>query len=224
MARTEAVTTKTGDFMNDGELWILDSLVEGGYPLFWLISENLEMVFNRDGHNLTYPNLVKTLFKLFSQGDLQAIKGNNFDLDKIFLPTIDDIEKGLHHQSDFEFVFRLTHLGGKKWETYTQPDWKRYIDAGYYTEPNIAKIITSDKQNLEKYVAIQHLFWKNTIIENSFQRQILTPWHATYWKILPIGYEVTFSYAVVEELDTPKEDIPKQAQEWYDYMINWKHP
>ncbi len=211
--------------MDDGELWILDSLVEVGYPLYWLLSEDLEMVFNRKGHNLSYPNLVQTLFKLFSQGDLQAKKTVNYvDLNEIFLPSINDIEMGLHNQLDFEFVYRLTPQGGNRWETYIQPNWERYIDAGYYTDPNMAIAITSNKQNLEKYVEIQHYIWKNIIIENSFQREILSPWQATYWKVLPLGYKVTFSYINQEESDTPNDAIPKQIQEWYDYMMNWKRP
>jgi hypothetical protein len=58
--------------MDKGEYWLLDSVVEGWYPLVWLVSEDIEGAFNKRNHDLKRDELVSVLKHLFWRGDLFA--------------------------------------------------------------------------------------------------------------------------------------------------------
>jgi hypothetical protein len=132
----------------------------------------------------------------------------------------EEIELGIG--DDYPSIcYKLTTQGGAKWESLYNPNWNRY-----YTYINVENanhqlcIAGGSSDILKEFLAYQiaHPFKKVDI--NSIKWEILEPWDATYWKTLPIGYQVSYL----------AEDIPYNSQEdiiktdMFDFcFFQWKH-
>ena len=106
--------------------------------------------------------------------------------------------------------YGLTAQGGSRWETITQADWSRFfwvgsayihewiepgqepLDLGEKAvEPVDYSIISgSDKKLIEESLTACAEAKGFTIVMPVWE--VMQPWRVTYWKTLPIGYQVTY--------------------------------
>jgi hypothetical protein len=125
--------------MDSGEYWLLNSVVEGWYPVRWLVSEDTEGSFNKRNHGLDRHELIDVLEYLFRRGDLLA--------KRMYLLGVSPVP------------------GSKHWD-------------------------------------------------------VLEPWQATYWKVLPLGHRMRFSY----DVPPPEPGFDPTAWAWLKEIQNWYTP
>jgi hypothetical protein len=210
--------------MNRNEYWLLDSAVEGWYPLFWLVEDNVDEVFNKRHHGLERDELVSVLAELFERGDLLAQRVEKFIEKEIFTPTRAEIEAALDRQ--FRCLYGLSSQGGARWEEVSSPQWERYISAGDYYEPREGEVIGSDGQLVEKYHSLSDYISDRSVIAGSRHWDVLEPWQATYWKELPLGHRLRFNYEVKAQPINDPAYMKKFREVWavYTEMHKWYTP
>lgn len=206
--------------MDKAEYWLLDSVVEGWYPLWWLVAENIEGAFNKRNHGLNRDELVSVLDRLFRRGDLLAKRMEKSVSKGFFIPTQTQIEEELDRRPSC--FYGLTSQGGTRWEEVSQPHWERYITASVCLDPQEGEIIGSDRQMVEKYDSLSDYLLSVSVVPGSKQWDVLEPWQATYWKVLPLGHRVRFSYEPVDLSPDRREDLA--ASEWLKEIHNWYTP
>jgi len=210
--------------MNRNEYWLLNSAVEGWYPLVWLVCDNVEEVFNKRHHGLQRDELVSVLAELFRRGDLLAQRVEKFIEKEIFTPTRAEIEAALDDR--VRCYYGLTSQGGAKWEEVSRPQWERYITAGVYADPQEGEVIGSDRQLVEKYDSLSDYVTDISVIAGSRRWDVLEPWQATYWKELPLGHRLRFKYEVKElPINDPAyREKCKEVSEEFNEMKKWYTP
>lgn len=199
--------------MNKNEYFLLDIVIEGRHFINVLTKPDIELYLNRITPKLSQKQLFIHLKNLFDSGYIVAYKKNG---DK-FIPTDKEIKKYLYSPKKKSIAppYGLTEKGGALWEEYSFPNWDRYVYASYSV--NDGEIISADKTLVERYLNL-HPYRGKFIISGSETWDILSPWQATYWKLLPIGYRVQFLYKD-QLMQTPvPETIHHQLQDietWY---------
>lgn len=205
--------------MNRAEYWVLNSVVEGTYPLRYLVDEDIELIFNAPGHGLSRAELVALLTGLFESGDLIAIELERREPVREFVPTARELEAALNGRLEADYA--LTAQGGARWEAVSQPDWARYVYVGYGTDD--ALVIGMDRQLVETYLTWQHVQWPEAVvIPETIAWDVLTPWEVTYWKQLPLGHRVQYGVNYGERVwDEP----PPEISAWFQQLNHWyTHP
>jgi len=224
--------------MNKFEYWFLDTAVEMIIGVSWIIPDQQYglLGINRAPLNLSITEIAHILYSLFQQGDLLAFgpsDTDDFDLIEKFAPSLSEIEDALEEK--FPLAYFLTPQGGEKWESVSKPKWEQYyIWTQGFDVIDEGQLICANREIAEKLLASSHLFsygnCRNYIIPGTQVWEILTPWTATYWKTLPIGYYVCYQKRTVEidenqlsfelkERETKAEEERRFLRKWYtDYF------
>lgn len=208
--------------MDKAEYWLIDSVVEARYPLFWLMmnADDLEAAYNRPGHNMNFIELVNVLSDLVCKGDLVLHQMEQGESHLIPHPSREDIMAGLRRERDIDYG--LSTQGGARWEVVTNPVWEHFIDTGDYLDPvTEGEIIAVDRTLVEEYYTI-HRFTV-AIIPETERWDMLAPWHATYWKTLPHGHRLRYRYDVHGEVSETPEWVTtklKQLNTWYTHLYH----
>ncbi len=217
--------------MLHAEYWILHTAVEAYVPLRFTVRPDLERLFNKPGHGLNRRELISLLLTLFDSGRIVArisepdLKGDEF------LPTRLEVERALNEDWDSTrrggLCYGLTTSGGRRWEAAAQADWNHYIadfrelvdESEDSSEVQEAEIITTDAKRLETYISLLR-DGSDRIEPGTEKEDVLRPWHATYWKALPVGYRVRFRV-----IHDPKSDFVHIDQdEELDRLTSWYVP
>jgi len=204
--------------MNKTEYWFLNLVVEGQHRLKILNHPEIELATNRRTHGLPFEELAETIYRLCQQGDITTgINEREVQL------SLAGIEAGLSGQ--VSVWYGLTAQGGAKWEEYSNPNRDRYVDAWFAIDPHEGEITATTRDLVEKSLAYQPAF-DQLIIKGSETWEVLSPWQATYWKVLPIGYRVKFEYMLDEKTSwEPSElhllDAKRQQQQEYWKLAKW---
>ena len=206
--------------MDKDEYWLLDSVVETRDSLKILVSEDIEVAFNKQGHGLNRDELISVLDRLFQRGDLFAERKEKSVSKGFFIPTQTEIEEAFDGR--LRCFYGLTSQGGARWEEVSQPHWERYIVDYIYAEPQEGAIIGSDRDLVEQYDSLSQHDSDVSIVPGSKHWDVLRPWQATYWKELPVGHRLRFKYEWVERPLVSKTD-PK-ISEWLRGIHNWYTP
>lgn len=190
--------------MHISERCILEYAFDAFIPLQWLVyPSELTETLNKPFHNLSRDNLASTLHTLFLARYIiaQRIQDDNIIY---FSPDIQYIELALNHpftsKTTATIAYGLTPQGGDAWEKEVQPDWNKYIYQYFEGLANNAlgrgEIISTDQATTAFHLTQLKASGVpiSGIISASEQWDTLHPWQATYWKALPTGYRVTFSY------------------------------
>ena len=210
--------------MNKFEYWFLDTAVEEVIGFSWIVPNEQygDLGINRAPLNLTVAEITDVLYGLFQKGDLLAITSSETPLYKLedfinrgFIPSKSEIESAIHQEINLGYF--LTIQGGEKWESFSQPNWNLYWE-GYGNF-----LSGADRKLLETYLALYHLIdhgnTRESIIPGTELWETLTPWQVTYWKKLPVGYQVRYESRSVEFDESAKRDpklieLEKQAKSW----------
>jgi hypothetical protein len=207
--------------MNESTYRILDFTHSGRWPLWVLARNNLaEIVNRRKGHELSHATLVEILHTAYYSGWIDARCYENDDWDHPIEVELNplNIEKGL--MREFDIYYGLTALGGAKWETLSKPQWRLYIDSGI-SNGNLT-VRTSSRRNVQIEIATLPYIWQEAAIPNTAEWELLTPWQATYWKMLPRGWQLKCQTI---ESDDPNNillsSMPYRLRALKDKFWNW---
>ncbi|QDT15192.1 hypothetical protein [Alienimonas californiensis] len=192
-----------------GEYWILNSLVEHSHSLcgYGYPDRYLWLLFNRQPHGLSEDELVLTLLGLFNAGWIEGeVDG---ETTTPFVPDGTTIRAAL--QSEFDHSdpdwprllhaatppihLRLTSEGGAVWEAFAEPRWEDFIDDfSDSNEPLENRTVRATRRDHGR----QYLrCWaeRDRFDPDAVVWKPVSPFPATYWKTLPVGFEAQFRCA-----------------------------
>jgi hypothetical protein len=214
--------TPLGPSLTRGEYWLLESVVEAGIPLCWLAWDSLDEAINKQGHGLARPILLQTLDGLFQAGLLEAF--HNLDETPRRL-TIEQLDAALDENQTAEqgfFFYLLTERGGAVWEAFAQPRWEQFLQHSVQPSENslmdTGHVAGMNKKLVERYVQGLH-YLKRAPDPASIQWREHRPWQATYWKVLPEAYEISFDFVPDDEEVFSWDELPRSY--WWVYENNW---
>ena len=161
-------------------------------PIRALTSDSLEEWFNRPHHGLDLTGVANTLRHLLTEGLIVLFPGNGEALhdDEEELRRL--VEVGYRGPLFKTTYYGLTAAGGEAWEKVARPDWDRYIDSSFGTEPDAGEVICADPARAERYLFSP--YQEHQPLPDCVRRDCLEPWPATYWKTLPAGHRIRFLY------------------------------
>lgn len=219
--------------MNKFEYWFLDTAVEEIIGLSWVIPDETGMLgINRKPLPISFAEIANILHKLFQSGNLLATtpeEQNYFSFSIGFKPSFSEIEAAL--KGNIGLFYFLTDKGGKNWESVSQPKWEQFLNWGGRIERENEEIMTCGSRQVgETILSLSHLLKPGSsiqyIIPHTEIWETITPWKATYWKMLPVGYQVRYQKREIEIDNYPNEPPEfihkkQQANEVYLSLKKW---
>ena len=201
------------------EYWLLDVVAEFAVPVQILRPGRIEDLLNRRSLGATNAEIAQALVALRDSG-LVWIRGG-----RIPAKTLQRIlaDKGARD-------YGLTAEGGAAWERAARPDWSRYIDdcawiaGGGDPQRGLVEsdlwqyeITCADVALLERYFGFEREFLlkPGIVVEGSVTRDVIRPWKATYWKVLPEAYRILFQTGRDERRSQPPGE-PRWDHRWHD--------
>jgi hypothetical protein len=202
-----------------GEYWLLETAVIFSIPIRCLLAPNIEEKFNKPGHGLARGPLVATIERLVAQGFVVA----ETETRSAFVPARSEIEAALDESGPPQgewTSYLLTAVGGAAWESFAAPDWDRYIDDSFdfpddAEDVEAHEVICADRTRLDSY--LRQLWSEGELDAASLVHDVLVPWQATYWKVLPRGHRARFRFR-----DDPAARPPEASWRFTDGWYNWR--
>lgn len=175
--------------MEAAEYWILEAVIDGMYLLSALREDLVEEAFNRRGHGLNRIQLVDTLDAMFSRGEIIAERevDRQMGTGEQFTPTRNEIAELLAKPQRVRYG--MTDFGAVLWEEISQPDWNRYAYGELSLWDYVSMTESCNERLLHEYLSRGDL--KRWIV-SEVSWKTLQNYQATYWKLLPIGYQINF--------------------------------
>lgn len=176
-----------------GEYWLLEAVVERRISISLAAADDVTEVLNKSaGHGLSRALLADTFVSLLDKGLIEVMSRGSSP----FVPDKMAILAAMDQRSDQPSLsYGLTSEGGRQWELFALPVWSNFID-GTFSYPDrgevgSAEYVCASKERLEHWfeLAKQSLYVQD---QPSASWDVVQPWQATYWKILPIGHRVRF--------------------------------
>lgn len=187
--------------INSNYLPIMEYVFEHRIPICWLVNKDmLRLTLNTDFHGFSRSEVLDILLLLLEEGLIYIS-----DYDEHPIPNDAAAIEMYFNQAviptDDTAWYELTLKGGAFWEQASAFDWNSFYDSSYGTPEDLTgEIISSSEAYTQQLLLRMPSF---NLFPANLAWSILAPWQATYWKELPIGYRVSFSYTVKE---TEEED------------------
>ena len=202
--------------MNKSEYLMLRYVINIREPVAGLAAEenDFHAWFNAPYHGLASLTLIDVLHHLFQQGDIIATWRYKDAPD--FAPTKSQLERAMDAENIFDpelFDYGLTSQGGQRWEDTAHPDWRRYFSNTSRVNKS-GEVIASNRLRAQQFIR-----WRGLNILSS-RWDILRPWKATYWKKLPVGHRIryTFNYNLNKRAGN-HEQLEVDA-DWWDWFTD----
>jgi hypothetical protein len=218
--------------MDKYEYWFLDSAIKDVIGLSWIVpNEQNCLAVNRLALDLNVAEISGVLDRLFQRGDLAAttpadclFQRGDLAATRGFTPSHEQIVAALNEQIPLSYF--LTVQGGERWEAYSKPDWSKYFSGVMNLDTQEAELEGATKNVIDKYLEVKcflsNIYW---CISGTEIWETLTPYHATYWKSLPVGYRVRYQFKEGEIFSPSETDLNyseyQQANEWYSNIRKW---
>jgi hypothetical protein len=221
---------RLGDFeIPYGEAWLLEAAVRARIPLTFLAmnDKSIRWQFAHRGHEMGRSELLRTLCSLFERGDLVAYH----EMLGSHIPTTEQVERALAPPirlsnggvawgtgENGPLSYGLSKAGAARWEQMAEPDWQRYFDDSYPEETS-CEMVAGSQSRLDELLARAPEMWSIEPIDGQIELDVLTPYHATYWKTLPTGYRACFFHQSVQRVG-PTTTLEQQrrvseTRRWY---------
>lgn len=223
--------------MDKIEYWFLDAAIRLKIPFNWLSASNVDEMLNRPHHNLSASELLVVLERMFERGDLFLEYMNRYEQrHRTQVPSRSEIEATLSMSHDewtdqSEHVFYgVTGRGGAPWETLSHPQWDHFHDEGYRIKPYEGEVTASTRGLIEERLAlVPYDPFIKAIVPESVRWSILQPWEVTYWKQLPIGYHIEFTYIPLTKAEklarlTPPDWVRASHQRGHRWYKSYLEP
>lgn len=216
--------------MDKIEYWFLDAAIRQKIPFDWLSAGNVDELLNRPHHSLSQPELLAVLERMFARGDLfleyMNLRGQS---SRTQAPSGDELQRALFSVRDpwlgqpERVLYGVTSQGGALWETHSQPKWEYFFEEGYGADPDEGEMSAQTRELIEERLAlIPFDSFVKDIVSGSIRWSVLQPWEATYWKRLPLGYHVEFTYLPLTEAEKlARSDPENRMHEWYRRLGRW---
>lgn len=141
--------------------------------------------------------------------------------------TLSEIEASF--EGKLGAFYYLTPQGGTHWESVTYPDWNRYYTQRLGCGPgeiSVSEIVSPNHQFIEKFLNVDCYVCAVVHAPGTEVWDVLEPWQATYWKILPRGYIVRYQSRQSDwhiDSDTSPEWVKAndEANKWYYEFTKW---
>jgi len=220
-----------------GEGWILEIAITFhlGISNLTRSDESIRNWLNRGSHELSPPELRKTLRRLFDNRDLEAFYPDDDTYlcpsdERFFCPSDGQLDAALRGE-DNRLAYRLTIQGASRWEKLANPNWARYFEQSSVGD-NTYEVIAGSRERLLELVRESKTLWQVTISATDLDIQALRPWRVKHWKTFPVGYRVLAEYfespwlgesdAVMEYMrQTPEERKGVLDAHWQRYIRIW---
>jgi hypothetical protein len=230
--------------MNKIDYWFLNNALTEIISFNWIApsDRDVDKLIIDSLTSLKTREVAESLNRLFQNGNLLAISPSELDLvyadsareygtnntlpSRGFIPSYSQIELALKQEENL-FYF-LTVQGGELWESVSHPKWNQY----YFSAGNGHKHILRchSHKMAEKLLEIQYLVdfgscYCSPVVE-TIEWTLFTPWQATYWKKLPLGYEINYKVTSID-VDDIKDDNDVltekriEAEKWVGGTKNW---
>jgi hypothetical protein len=196
-----------------GEYWLLETAVDGRVPLYLIEGPPSQLIeqWNKKPHGLSERQLIETLHRLFQAGDISAVVAERRIVhgetkDRIvrdnYTPTLDDLQRAFRWEEPgrcpyvLRYAYGLTAQGGVRWEQIADPDWSRFyehihLDDGERTTGLV--VTAGSTARAEEVLERDFPLCRLRRISGIDRLDELRPWHATYWKTLPVGYRLQWA-------------------------------
>jgi hypothetical protein len=216
--------------MDNTGYWFLDAAIRLKIPFHWLSAGTVGEMLNRPHHNLAAAELLAVLERMFERGDLFLEYGDRSgQRHQTQAPSWSEIEAALYksHAAQMEgseYVFYgVTDRGGALWERLSHPQWDLFFEEGYGTDPYEGEMTASTRAFIEQRLAfIPYDPVIGAILPGSVRWSVLQPWQATYWKQLPLGYRIEFTYLPLTEAETlARLTPPHRMDAWHQRVDRW---
>jgi hypothetical protein len=151
-------------------------------------SESLKNVAS--DYQIPHAEVAMVANHLFTNGEIVAelLTENEKSIKDVTL-TIDRIKACLDGKLDDSYY--LTSKGGKKWESISHPNWNIFFRWRYFNIEHESEIICAERKVLEKLLKVGYPGDLIPILGTEVW-DMVEPWQATYWKILPSAYRVRY--------------------------------
>ncbi|WP_147445370.1 hypothetical protein [Corallococcus aberystwythensis] len=171
--------------------WFLDAVVESRENLAVLGSLDIEVITNRRTHGLEARELAPMLASLCEAGLIEVTREDS-DGRARSLPEIESAFamsqcKPGHYSG---FWYGLTSEGGAAWESMTRADWSRYSKGWSDGEEHCLE--AGGHELAEEEFARWSSQPSRVLVPGSAVWKVMQPWSATYWKTVPLGFQVRY--------------------------------
>lgn len=136
--------------------------------------------------------------------------------------TMSEIEANL--MGKFEAKYYLTPQGGANWETIAHPDWQQYLKWSSVPGSTESTIISQDREAIEQLLQLAGYLEGKAPIPKTVIWELLEPWEATYWKILPHASKVCYQSQAVDNSNCASPEFSEQSEKaykWYGEIREW---
>jgi len=207
--------------MNHHERWILEAACTLRYPIRALTGEGVQERFNRRHHGLDPTGVASVLRKLLRENLIVLSRGHGeaplFDDDEELRRLVEVEYRGPLFKTTY---YGLTADGGAVWESVACPDWDRYLDVSFGTDPNDGEVISVDSARADGYVFSP--YQEHPPLAGSVRRDRVESWPATYWKTLPLGHRIRFLYDPNNSIEPEYgSDARGKMLAWLDDANRW---
>lgn len=217
--------------MNKNEYWFLEAAIRLKIPFPWLSAGNVDELLTRPHHHLSRPELLIVLERLFARGDLfLEYVDRHGQSERRQAPSRSEIEAALYSAQEEgigppeRLFYGVTAQGGALWERHSHPQWDLFFEEGYGIDPYEGEMAASTPGLIEERLGhAPYDTMIKAIVPESLRWSVLQPWQATYWKQLPLGYRVEFTYLPLSEGEERTRPAPpdwvgawrQRVRKWY---------
>lgn len=174
--------------MNINRLLLLDYLFDSPSMFCQIASRDAAPNFNKPVIGLAPKEIKTEIVSLYKDGYIEFTDIGN-------TRCLNDVNFKIRLSNSY---VSLTKKGGDVWEQNFQPDWSKYFSFEMtFLSFNKAEIKLESMNRtllLETLGSIKFISRSN-VVE-------LSPWEATYWKVIEVGYSVSYFSSITEIEDT----------------------
>jgi hypothetical protein len=195
---------------------------------FVLTPESHGYYWNHQHHGIDNQLLCHTIINLAGSGLIEFIDAED---SVVNLDSIIDLYSLILSPRDGQerlYRLRLTQAGGAMWESFTNPDWSRFV----YLHEKPGARMNSYVPYFIRGTEARYLFRHATKMAAAGQIMSPTPhqvkhiseWKPTYWKVLPCGFQI--DCVARESISDPHKVAicyaSLQGAPWLSDLNKWK--
>lgn len=201
------------------ERWVLELVILGSRPVDWFgaaTSDRLLELANRPLSGLGIADVREAIVRLSVAGAIVFREEGWHDRKQLHSFGEQQVRAAMMGSP---YQYSLTKLGGRMWEGHARPDWGWFSSTtGLLQDRKVHEhsSVMRDRERAERFVHWHLLRYGCAAIPGSVIATEESPWWATYWKKLPKGWRITFSYQQVT-----KEHVPPEAVDFFSCSHNW---
>ena len=175
---------------------ILYGVSDEQWPVWLLLEERTMAGVNRFWPGLAASELTEHFFRLWSEGLVECAEGEDEPAiapDRRLAREQFEFDKTLSDRPESNsLTYRLSSQGGDLWAQYAGVDWGKFFSSWPNSATNECTLTASVREPIE--IALQLREIAPEPIAGTLLWDLVQPWQATYWKVLPRGNRLRYRY------------------------------